>query len=750
MQMSHPLRFLAIVLISAGGWTVQAQDEPPRSRVIWTNQPVAAGAPRGRVRWGANAYPIGNGRLGCTTFGDPQKEIFQINEDSLWIGHEGNTGAYQPFCNVYVEFDHDPVTDYRRELDISRAVNTITYTHDGVRYKRQYFASYPAQVLVLHFSADKPGALEGAVSMSNHHNARMTAQGRALTILGDTSNERLGRRRYMSGENIKLDFEGRVYLMHDGGKTKVVEDKIVFESCNSVTLLVAADTNYLNQREKGWTGPHPHQRVTRQIEAAAKRSFDELLDEHVKDYQQIYGRLAIDLGPAAEGTTDLPTPQRLAAYKQQREPGLEAMLYQYARYLMISSSRPAEGLGVMPANLQGLWNPHTAPPWRSDYHTDINLQMNYWFVQQANLTECFMPVARWIDSIREVRKEETHKAFGVDRGWLMRSENGIFGGSTWHFQKGDSAWLCNNLWDHYRFTRDTQYLREFAYPVMKEISHFWIDHLKELPDGKLVAPGGRSPEHGPKQADGVSYDQQLCWDLFNNTIEATKVLGVDADLRKQLTDKRDRLVGPKIGKWGQLQEWMEDIDDPKNQHRHVSHMIAVFPGHQIHPTTTPDLAAAAIVSLVARGNGHTGWSKVWRSLCYARLLVADKAYNRINDLIASKTYGNLWMTHPPFQIDANFGYAAAVNEMLLQSHTDKIHLLPALPDAWPTGSVRGMRARGGFELDMKWQDGKLVQVEVRNITNPDGRCDLFYNNTKITRTIRPGRPLTLTADAFTK
>lgn len=365
--------------------------------------------------------------------------------------------------------------------------------------------------------------------------------------------------------------------------------------------------------------------------------------------------------------------------------------------------------------------------------------MNYWFTDQANLSECFTPLAEWIESIREVRKEETKKVLGIDRGWLMRSGNGVFGGSTYHFQKGDSAWISQNLWDHYAFTGDVEYLKTMAYPVMKEVCEFWFDHLKELPDGKLVVPDGTSPEHGPKKTedgsikiveghrthlDGVSYDQQLCWDLFTNTIEASEALGVDEEFRKQLEERRSKLLGPQIGKWGQLQEWMEDIDDPKSQHRHVSHMLAVFPGRQIHPKSTPEWADAAKVSVVARGNGHTGWSKVFKFCVFARLLDAENSYRLLTDVLLTKTHGNLWTTHPPFQIDCNFGYAAAVNEMLVQSHMGEIHLLPALPEAWPEGQVRGMKVRGGFEMDLAWKDGKLTKATLRSSKNASSEVSI--------------------------
>lgn len=739
-----------------------------KKRILWSDNPVSI-APEMQKRyiriWEQNVYPLGNGRLGCTVFGEPQKDRIQFNEDSMWVGNEDCTGGYQPFGDVYVEMPHKEYTDYRRELDISRAVHTITYKSGGVNYKRECFSSNPAQVMVFRFTADKKAALSGKISMGNEHGIPITTENNTLVMEGDTSknwwwqvhmqqSKRLmGSREYASPKNIVLDLEARTKVLNEGGTLKTAENTIIFDKCDSLTILVAADTNYLNQREKGWTGEHPHKRVLSQINAAEKRSYEELLNEHIADYQSLYNRLSLNFGETPKEIRSKTTAERVKAYSTQvkskttaADRDLEELLYQYARYLMISCSRP--GNGTLPANLQGLWLISKRPAWRCDYHTDINLQMNYWFTGASNLAECFVPCAEWIDSIRQVRKEETRKVLKVKRGWLMRSENGAFGGSTWHFQKGDSAWLCQNLWDHYAFTQDMDYLKRYAYPIMKEISEFWVDHLKELPDGTLVAPDGRSPEHGPEKADGVTYDQQLCWDLFTNMIEASEILGVDAEYRKQLIAKRKKLLGPKIGKWGQLQEWMEDIDDPKDQHRHNNHLVGVYPGRQIHPTTTPNFAEAAKVSIIARGNGRTGWSKAWKISIFGRLLEAEHAYTILSDLMASKLYSNLWTTHPPFQIDCNFGYPAGVNEMLVQSHMGYIHLLPALPKAWSNGSIKGMRLRGGYELDMEWKDGKLTQAVLTGISNKPGKVEVRYGDKSAKIKVAKGEKTILKSDIF--
>ena len=422
---------------------------------------------------------------------------------------------------------------------------------------------------------------------------------------------------------------------------------------------------------------------------------------------------------------------------------LEALVFQYGRYLMIASSRDA-----LPANLQGLWNNSIHPPWRCDYHTDVNVQMNYWITGPANLSECFLPLAKWLNSIRDVRKAGTKQAFHT-RGWTMRAENGVFGGSTWEWIESGSAWCMQNLWDHYAFTGDKEYLRTLAYPMMKEVCEFWLDRLKTLPDGTLVAPNGYSPEHGPRE-DGVAHDQQLIWDLFNNTIEAADSLGIDDEFRETLAAKRDKLLGPKIGKWGQLQEWMVDRDDPHDTHRHLSHLVAVYPGRQITPLATPRLAEAAKTSLTARGDVSTGWSSAWKINLWARLRDGDHAYKIIRNLIrlvgSARTnyegggglYANLFDAHPPLQIDGNFGYTAGVCEMLLQSHAGDIDLLPALPKAWANGSVQGLRARGGFTVDIQWNDGKLTGATVAAPAGTGGPCRVKCGRDSVTLNLRGG------------
>ncbi len=715
-----------------GALVLRAYGEEANAK-LWYNKPA--------INWEKEALPIGNGRLGGMIFGGIEREQIQFNESSLWIGDEKDTGAYQAFGDVFIEFGgqtNAATTNYRRELDISRAVHIVAYNQGGVSFRREYFASHPANVMVFRFTADKPGAYSGSVMLTDMHKGKIVADGNRLTSSGSVA----GYKYEDKGPNysIALNYEAQALVLNEGGSVKAADGRVTFDGVNNLTILISAGTDYVNDRTRGWRGEHPHAQVTAQLKAAAGTTCRKLLASHVVDYQRLYKRVTLKLG---DSRSELPTDLRLMKYSEDaRELELEALVFQYGRYLMISSSR-----GALPANLQGLWNNSIRPPWRSDYHTDVNVQMNYWMADQANLGECFTPYAVWLNSIRGVRKAETKAAFKA-RGWTMHGENGVFGGSTWEWVESGSAWCMQNLWDHYAFTGNKEYLRTLAYPMMKEVCEFWQDRLKALPDGTLVAPNGFSPEHGPRE-DGVSHDQQLIWDVFNNTVAAADVLGVDREFRNTIAAQRDKLLAPKIGKWGQLQEWMVDRDDPKDDHRHLSHLVAVHPGSQITSQRTPQLAEAARVSLNARGDVSTGWSTAWKINLWARLHDGDRAYKLMGNLLrlvgdtrmnyknGGGLYANLFDAHPPFQIDGNFGYTAGVCEMLLQSHAGEIHLLPALPKAWTTGRVTGLRARGNLEVDIQWQDGKLVQATLH--PRQDGSFQVRYGDKVVELKLRAGR-----------
>jgi alpha-L-fucosidase 2 len=613
-----------------------------QSNVLWYNHPA--------TDWEKEALPIGNGRLGAMLFGSAPQEGIQFNEETLWIGDETDTGAYQAFGDVFVTLAHGAITGYRRELDLERAVHTVTYESGGVKFRREAFASFPAKVIVLRFTANQPGKLTGTLRLTDMHKGNIRSAGNRLMSSGSLAGYQYeGSKPY----SIVLNYEAQVLALNDGGMLAAAGEQIAFTNANSVMLLLDAGTDFVQDRSKGWRGELPHRAVTARLDAAARTPYKQLLADHLHDYRALFGRVTLDLGAALK----LPTDERLLRLSQTHtpDPELEALLFQYGRYLLIASSRPSG----LPANLQGKWNQSNHPAWRCDYHTDINVQMNYWLAGPANLSECFQPYAAWLNSIREVRRAATREAFHT-RGWTMRAENGIFGGSTWEWVESGSAWCMQNLWEHYAYSRDQAYLRTVAYPMMKEVCEFWSDRLKALPDGTLVAPNGYSPEHGPRE-DGVSHDQQLIWDLFNNTVEAADTLGMDRDFRAALAGQRDRLLGPKIGKWGQLQEWMVDRDDPKDTHRHLSHLVALHPGHQITPQTTPQLTEAARISLNARGDVSTGWSTAWKINLWARLHDGDRAHKLIGNLLrlvggtrinyqdGGGVYANLFDAHPPFQ-----------------------------------------------------------------------------------------------------
>ena len=726
----HPSIFSLSICLASLGVTLssQAAETPETSQVLWYDSPAK--------EWQEDCLPIGNGHLGCMIYGGVQNEHIQFNEDSLWIGDEEDTGAYQAFGDLKIQFaGQNEHGAYRRELDIDQALHTISYQSGGVSYQREYFASQPSDVLVFRMTADKKCSYSGTISLSDMHKGTIKAEGNKLSCSGSPSGtiKMKGKANYP----IRLDYEAQVLVLNEGGSLQAANGKISFKGCDSLLIFLSADTNYLNQREKGWKQAHPHQKINDNLAKASTRAFDALRQEHIADYQSLFHRLSLNLGQSPESVHKMTTAKRLDAYrgaklvlskgmfgkralglKGNADPELEELIFQYARYLMISCSRP----GSLPANLQGLWNRDNNPPWRSDYHSDVNIQMNYWFVDAANLSECFTPLSEWLWSVVPVKREATQKKFGV-RGWAHRSENGIFGGASYLWVPGDAAWVMQNIWDHYAFTGDKEYLETRAYPLLKNLCEYWEDSLIEWPDGKLVSPKSVSPEHGP-EAEGNSYEQQLVYDLFTNYIEASNVLGKDEAFRKKIESMRSRLLGPQIGKWGQLQEWAKDIDNPNNKHRHLSHLLAVHPCRQISPVTTPKLAEEARVSLNARGDGGTGWSKAWKISMWARLHDGNRAYKLLKEQIHGNFYRNLLSFHPPFKIDANFGYAAGVCEMLVQSQTGTIELLPALPDRWQTGSVTGLKARGGFVVDLSWENGKLLSAKIHS--QKGAPCKVHY------------------------
>ncbi|MDB5243515.1 MAG: glycosyl hydrolase, partial [Spirosoma sp.] len=628
-----------------------------------------------------------------------------------------------------------PVEDYRRELDIQSATARTTFTRDGVTHTREVFASAPSQVIAMRWSASKAGSVSGLLELKGAHGETSAEQGTTLSFQGTLPNG--------------LHYEAKARVLTRGGRVQTKPEGIQLNNCDEAVILLAAGTNYAMNYAAGYRGAMPD--LEKQLDSAAKQGFEALKAAHVRDYQRLFDRVQANFGASNAMQKALPTDERKVEAFKTVDPELENLLFQYGRYLMISCSRP----GSLPANLQGLWNDSNSPAWHSDYHANINIQMNYWPVEVANLAESHVPLFNLIQSqLPAWRKTtaaspdwKTPTGAMATRGFAVRTSHNTMGGMGWNWDDTANAWYCQHLWEHYAFGRDETYLRSVAYPIIKETVEFWEDHLKTLPDGRLVVPHGWSPEHGPRE-DGVSYNQEIVWDLFTNYLDATKVLGVDKDYATKIAAMRDKLVGPQIGKWGQLQEWMTDRDDPNDHHRHTSHLFGVFPGREISPTKTPDFAKAAKVSLDARGIAADSdvreWSFAWRTALYARLHDGENAHTMVQNLLAARnTCPNLFGLHPPMQIDGNFGVTAGIAEMLLQSQNGEIELLPALPKAWPTGSVTGLRARGGATVDIAWANGMLVSATIHSAAT--GTAKVRYGQTTTELKVVPDKNIILNA-----